>query len=174
MQPARPCTRATTGTKMTSATKLPIAVSPAILPSARPANRMPDPAGAVTNRAPIAGEIPRPPAPPRTGDQLWPMTAAPPASAAAPGWLTPSEQRPNGSLRQLEETDRNQRPGPGNRVQAAARNRAAAHCPQVHPSATTRRNVGQRDGSRAKTRRNGDQRTKPGHVRSRCISSGTG
>ena len=147
-QPALPCTRATTGTKTTSATKLPIAVSPAILPSARPATRTPEPTGAVTNRAPIAGEIPRPPAPPRTGDQLWPMTAAPPASAAAPGWPTPREQRPDGSLRQLEDTDRNERPGPGHGVQPAPRNGAAAHGPQVHPSATARHDVGKRDGSR--------------------------
>ena len=35
-----------------------------------------------------------PPAPPRTGDQLWPTTAAPPANAAAAGWSRPASNGP--------------------------------------------------------------------------------
>ncbi len=44
-----------------------------------------------------------------------------PRQGRGTGVATPREQRPDGSLRQLEETDRDQRAGPCNRVQPAAR-----------------------------------------------------
>ena len=72
----------------------PRAVSPASLPSANPARSTPDPAGAFTSRAPMAGEIPRPPAPRRNGDQLWPATAAAPARAATTGRWRPASSGP--------------------------------------------------------------------------------
>ena len=138
--------------------KEPRAVSPAIFPSASPASSSPAPAGALTSKAPIAGEIPRPPAPFRKGDQLWPATAAAPASAPATGWSRPAINGPRRALGQLEHPHHEERPFPRHFVQARARNRATADRPQVHPGPPLRRDIGKRDGPSAKADGNGQRR----------------
>ncbi len=83
--PEVPWNRHATGTKATSAASDPRAVSPANRPKAKPASSTAAPAGALTKSAPMAGEMPLPPAPRNQGDQLWPATAHPPANAPRRG-----------------------------------------------------------------------------------------
>src|SRR5262249_55061596 len=92
--PTAPCVNASTGARAISATRAPTAVSPKTFPRIMPASRSTAPGQATTSSAPSAGEMPRPPAPRRNGDQLWPATATPPATRAPGGG--PGGGRPRG------------------------------------------------------------------------------
>jgi hypothetical protein len=83
--PARPRVRPSEGMSTASAAIAPSAVSPRMRPAVTPASKIAAPSGAVTRSAPIAGEIPRPPAPRRNGDQLCPVTVAALATVARDG-----------------------------------------------------------------------------------------
>src|SRR5262249_51338459 len=96
--PRLPCVRARTGTTAHCPATRRGAVAPRARPAPTPPTMTVPPARALPPSAPSDGANPRPPAPRRNGDQLWPAIAAPPAHAASHGRCRPASSGPTVAL----------------------------------------------------------------------------
>src|SRR5438132_6781356 len=80
----------------------------------------------------MAGDTPRPPAPPRKGDQLWPTTAKPPLMAASTGRSRPASSGPTEPLATSHTPATARGPKPATRYRAV---------PETVPVPTPRRST---------------------------------
>ena len=115
-------------------------------PASSPTSSSTAPGHAVTSSAPSAGATPRPPAPRRNGDQLWPDDRESPGDGGDGGAVA-GEQRADRALGDVEDAGHRERPETGDAVERGARHGAAAELPEVDAAHETGGDVGERHGA---------------------------